>query len=95
MRNRNTRIGFFLFGIYLLLYVGFVFLNAFAPETMEITPFAGEVLEEVFYRDYKDIKGIKTASKLLLKRDGKKFVESEMTEMEYVDALDDSLFEKP
>jgi len=41
MKNRNTRIGFFLFGIYLFLYGGFVFLNAFAPETMEITPFAG------------------------------------------------------
>ncbi len=41
MQTRNAKIGFFLFGIYLLLYGGFVFLNAFAPETMEITPIAG------------------------------------------------------
>ena len=41
MQTRNAKIGFFLFGIYLLLYGGFVFLNAFAPETMEITPVAG------------------------------------------------------
>ena len=30
-----------LFCVYLLLYGGFVFLNAFAPSTMETLPFAG------------------------------------------------------
>ena len=41
MRERNARIGRVLFTIYLFLYGGFVLLNAFSPETMEITPLAG------------------------------------------------------
>jgi uncharacterized membrane protein (DUF485 family) len=30
-----------LFGVYLLLYGGFVLINAFSPSTMELTPIAG------------------------------------------------------
>lgn len=41
MQARNARIGFALFGVYLLLYSGFVLINTFAPEMMEATPFAG------------------------------------------------------
>lgn len=41
MQTSNARFGFMLFGIYLLLYGGFVLINAFSPETMEVTPFAG------------------------------------------------------
>ena len=41
MQTRTTRIGFRLFALYLLFYAGFVFLNTFAPSTMEATPFAG------------------------------------------------------
>ncbi len=41
MESRNARLGMFLFTIYLLLYGGFVLLNAFSPSTMEITPLAG------------------------------------------------------
>lgn len=41
MQARNARIGFVLFGVYLLLYGGFVLLNAFAPETMDATPIEG------------------------------------------------------
>ena len=41
MEKRNSRIGLVLFGIYLVLYGGFVLLNAFSPETMEKTPMAG------------------------------------------------------
>lgn len=33
--SRNTRIGLVLFAIYLVLYCGFVLVNAFAPELME------------------------------------------------------------
>lgn len=38
---RQTRYGQMLFVIYLLLYGGFVLLNAFAPSVMERMPFAG------------------------------------------------------
>lgn len=37
MDGRNAKIGYVLFGIYLLLYGGFVLLNAFAPDAMEQT----------------------------------------------------------
>ena len=48
MQTRNSRIGLVLFGIYLLLYGGFVFLNAFSPESMEAIPLAGVNLAIVF-----------------------------------------------
>lgn len=37
----NSKLGLILFTIYLLLYGGFVLLNSFSPQSMEITPFAG------------------------------------------------------
>ena len=41
MNSRNSRNGLILFAVYLLFYGGFVFLNAFAPASMEQTPVAG------------------------------------------------------
>jgi uncharacterized membrane protein (DUF485 family) len=41
MPASNARIGFVLFCVYLPLYGGFVFLNAYAPEAMEATPIKG------------------------------------------------------
>lgn len=41
MRERNALIGGILFVLYLLLYIGFVLLNAFSPETMELMPLDG------------------------------------------------------
>ncbi len=41
MEKRNARIGLVLFVVYSLLYGGFVFLNAFAADVMEMTPIAG------------------------------------------------------
>jgi len=41
MQTYNARLGLVLFFVYLALYGGFVFLNAFAPETMEIMPITG------------------------------------------------------
>jgi uncharacterized membrane protein (DUF485 family) len=38
---RRARYGLWLFGVYLLLYGGFMALSAFAPAAMERTPFAG------------------------------------------------------
>lgn len=38
---RNARHGLRLFAVYLLLYGGFVGINAFAPQWMEIRPVAG------------------------------------------------------
>lgn len=41
MQSKNSKIGMCLFVVYLVLYGGFVFLNAFAPDMMELTPIAG------------------------------------------------------
>lgn len=41
MESKNARLGLQLFAVYLVLYGGFVLLNAFAPQTMEITPVGG------------------------------------------------------
>jgi uncharacterized membrane protein (DUF485 family) len=38
---RNARYGLWLFGVYLVLYGGFVAVSAFAPQRMEATPVAG------------------------------------------------------
>jgi uncharacterized membrane protein (DUF485 family) len=48
MASRNARIGLVLFTIYLLFYGGFVAINAFTPEEMEKTPFAGLNLAIVY-----------------------------------------------
>ena len=41
MQQNSGKIGFILFAVYLALYGGFVFVNAFSPTTMEATPIAG------------------------------------------------------
>ena len=41
MESKNARLGLQLFFIYLFLYGGFVLINTFSPETMELTPIAG------------------------------------------------------
>ena len=41
MNSSNARLGVRLFFVYLLLYGGFVLINAFAPSQMEATPIAG------------------------------------------------------
>ena len=39
--RRRARLGLVLFAVYFVLYVGFVLLNAFSPDVMEMTPVAG------------------------------------------------------
>ncbi|HZN66348.1 MAG TPA: DUF485 domain-containing protein [Tepidisphaeraceae bacterium] len=39
--SRNARVGLWLFGVYLLLYGGFMALNAFFPQRMAAAPFGG------------------------------------------------------
>lgn len=54
-----------------------------------------EVGEEVFYSEYKAIEGLQQPTKVLINRDGKKFVEAEVTEQKLHEKLDDSVFAKP
>ena len=39
--SRNARVGLWLFLVYLILYGGFMALNAFAPQKMSAAPFGG------------------------------------------------------
>ena len=39
--SQTKRLPLVLFGIYLLLYGGFIVINLFATDLMELTPFAG------------------------------------------------------
>ena len=48
MQTRNARTGLILFVIYLAFYLGFVFLNAFSPETMRATPIEGVNLAIIY-----------------------------------------------
>jgi hypothetical protein len=54
-----------------------------------------EVNEERIITEYQDVDGLKAAKKVVVNRDGKKFMEAEVTEVKYTDKLDDSEFGKP
>ena len=55
----------------------------------------GEVAQETLYDDYKDADGVKYPYKVLINRDGKKFVDGEVKEIKLVEKIDDSSFGKP
>ncbi len=54
-----------------------------------------EFTQESTYADYKDMGGIKKATKLVIKRDGEKFMEQEITDFKAVDKLDAKTFDQP
>ncbi len=54
-----------------------------------------EYNEERFDSDYKLVSGMQTPHKVVVHRDGKKFMEAEVTEIKILDKLDDSEFAKP
>jgi len=66
-------------------------------ETTVKDPMAGgkEVTQEALYSDYKEVSGVKRPMKLVVNRDGKKYVTSELTEIELKEKLDASVFDKP
>lgn len=54
-----------------------------------------EVNEETFYTDYKEVQGTKQPMKVTVNRDGKLFIEAEVTGYELAEKLDESVFAKP
>jgi hypothetical protein len=54
-----------------------------------------EVDEERIIKEYQDTDGPKTAKKVLVNHDGKKYLELEVLEIKYPDEIDDSEFQKP
>jgi hypothetical protein len=54
-----------------------------------------EVTEETFLSDYKEVQDTKQAMKVKVKRDGKLYLEIEVTDCQLAEQLDDSVFAKP
>jgi hypothetical protein len=54
-----------------------------------------EETQETLYSDYKEIGGAKHATKVVINRDGKKYIDAEMSDYEPKEKLDDKVFEKP
>jgi hypothetical protein len=53
------------------------------------------VTEERIIQEYQVVDGMKVAKKVLVNRDGKKFMEVEVLEVKFADKIDDSEFAKP
>lgn len=54
-----------------------------------------EAEEESIYREYKDVDGVMSVTKLTSFRDGKKFVEANLHDITFPASIDDSEFKKP
>jgi outer membrane lipoprotein-sorting protein len=54
-----------------------------------------EVTEETFLGEYKEVQSTKQATKVTVKRDGKLYLEYEVTDYQLAEKLDDSVFAKP
>jgi hypothetical protein len=54
-----------------------------------------EVREEGFYSDFKDLGGYKRPVKVAAYRGGKKIMEAELLDVQYLDKVDDAVFSKP
>jgi hypothetical protein len=55
----------------------------------------GEVLHEFFFSEFKEFDGVKVYTKVLWQKDGKKYLEREMTEFKPEEKLDEGVFGKP
>lgn len=66
-------------------------------ETKVVDQQAGgiEVVQETEFSNYQEADGIPVARKMLIKRDGKLFVDFEMSEYKHLEKLDEAVFNKP
>jgi len=58
-------------------------------------PTNNDVDAETFVSKYKEVDGVKVPMKLLLKHDGKKFLDADITDVKLLEKVDDSTFKKP
>jgi hypothetical protein len=54
-----------------------------------------EVSREIIYSDYKDYEGMKIASRMQMKQDGKDFLTGEISNVKVIEKLNDDVFTKP
>jgi hypothetical protein len=65
-------------------------------QVAKVNNFMGqEVTQESLFSDYKDMGGIKKAAKTIIKHDGEKLMEMQVTEFKVLDKVDPKTFEKP
>jgi hypothetical protein len=65
-------------------------------EARTIEPMSGqEIAEERIVSDYQEVDGVQVPKKAVINRDGKKFMDLEVTEVKLLEKLDDSEFAKP
>ncbi len=65
-------------------------------QVAKVNNFMGEeVTQETTYSNYKDMSGIKKATKIVIKHNGEKLMEMEATEFKILDKVDPKTFEKP
>lgn len=53
------------------------------------------VTEESYFSDFKEIDGMKTPTRVMVQRSGKKFMEAQATDIKHLERLDDEVFAKP
>jgi hypothetical protein len=56
---------------------------------------AKEVIQSVFFHDYKDVQGVQEPTKIRINRDGKRFIEAEVTEIRLHESLEPGTFAEP
>jgi hypothetical protein len=54
-----------------------------------------EIAQANFYSDYKEFQGTRHPTRLVTERDGKKFTDTSLTEIQLLEKIDDSMFERP
>ena len=54
-----------------------------------------EISQAIFYFDYKEFHGPRLPTRMVIERDGKKFVDIHMTDIQLLEKLDDSTFDRP
>jgi hypothetical protein len=65
-------------------------------ERRGVDPMSGqEFTEERIIKEYQDKEGMKAAKKLLINRDGNKYMELDITEVKFLENVDDSEFKQP
>jgi hypothetical protein len=54
-----------------------------------------EMIQTNFYYDYKEFQGTRRPTRLVTERDGKKFSDTQLTELQLLEELDNSTFDRP
>lgn len=60
-----------------------------------MVPMMGEATQEIFWSEYKDQDGVKYASKIQIRQNGRKVMDGKVTKVELLEKIDDKEFARP